>query len=141
MADTAATSGQQAHNLAIVIAAHGGGDVVLLDVRAQASWTDHFIIATATSSTHLRGLARYCAEEAMRQGLERVGRHAARADQADEEWVLMDFGTVVVHLMLDRARAFYELEKLWFQSPAERIALPGPGALAAAAATQGAYRD
>lgn len=118
MADTVPNSGEAALALASVLANHNGGDVVVLDVAAQAGWTDRFVIATATSGTHLRGLARFVDDEAAPLGLQRLS-HASIAD--DDEWVLIDLGTVIVHVMTERARSFYELEKLWFQSPAVKV--------------------
>jgi len=105
--------------MARLLADHKGGDVVTLDLGAQAGWTDFFVIATASSGTHLRGLARFADEASAALGLERLNR-AAIAE--DDEWALLDFGTVVVHVMTERARAFYELEKLWFQATAIPVA-------------------
>jgi iojap-like ribosome-associated protein len=116
-------SGACALSLAKVLAAHNGEEVVVLDLSAQASWTDRFVVATATSSAHLRGLERFVDEEAARLGLDRLHR-SSLAD--DDEWLLVDYGSVVVHVMTKTARAFYELEKLWFQAPVEHVAAPGP---------------
>jgi ribosome-associated protein len=106
-----------------ILAEHNGVDVVVLDLSAQAGWTDRFVIATATSGAHLRGLERFIDEEASKLGLARLHK-STLAD--DDEWLLVDLGPVVVHVMTESARAFYELEKLWFQAPSERVALPGP---------------
>lgn len=125
MADIARNSGEAALALATMVADHNGGDVVVLDVAAQAGWADRFVIATATSSAHLRGLARFIEDEAARLGLQRLGRRSNLAD--DDEWLLVDYGDIVVHVMTSAARAFYELEKLWFQSPATIVAPTGPG--------------
>ena len=119
MAGIVPASSEAALGLASLLADHGAGDVIVLDVSAQALWTDRFVIATATSSAHLRGLARFVDEEVVRLKLQRLGR-GALAD--DDEWLLVDLGSVVVHVMTERARAFYELEKLWFQSPATSVA-------------------
>jgi ribosome-associated protein len=124
MADTAANSLVQALALARTLANHNGGDVVVLDVSTQAGWADCFVIATATSSAHLRGLARFAEDEVASLGLQRLGRRTNLAD--DDEWLLLDLGTIVIHVMTERARAFYELEKLWFQSPATRVEPLGP---------------
>jgi ribosome-associated protein len=124
MAGTVPNSGDAATALASTLADHSGGDVVVLDVAAQAGWTDRFVIATATSSAHLRGLARFMDEEIARLGLQRLSRGRV-AD--DDEWLLIDLGEIIVHIMTERARSFYELEKLWFQSPAEKVAPSGPG--------------
>lgn len=114
MADIAPNSGEAALALATLLADHNGGNVVVLDVSLQAGWTDRFVIATATSSAHLRGLIRFIDEECARLGLQRLSR-GSLAD--DDEWLLIDLGDIVVHVMTERARTFYELEKLWFQSP------------------------
>jgi ribosome-associated protein len=122
MADIVPNSAEAALALARVLAEHKGGDVVVLDVAAQAGWTERFVIATASSSTHLRGLARSLDEEIGSSGLARL--HASSL-AADDEWLLVDLGSIVVHIMTERARDFYELEKLWFQSPATKVEAPG----------------
>jgi ribosome-associated protein len=129
MAGIARNSGEAALALASLLANHNGGDVVVLDVAAQAGWADHFVIATATSSAHLRGLVRFIDDEAARLGLQRLGKRSSLAD--DDEWLLVDFGDIVVHVMTSNARDFYELEKLWFQSPATSVQAAQPGLAAA----------
>ncbi len=126
MAGTASDSGASALSLAGVLAVHGAGEVLVLDVSAQAGWTDRFVIATATSLGHLRGLARFIDEEAARLGLRPPKGRKAQAE--DDEWLLIDLGDVVVHVMTAAARSFFELEKLWFQSPATRVEPPAPEA-------------
>lgn len=118
MADIAQSSNDTALALAKVLADHSGTDVVVLDVAAQAGWTDRFVIATATSSAHLRGLARFVDEELAKLGQARLNRSSL---SNEEEWLLIDLGFVVVHIMTEHARSFYELEKLWFQSPATKV--------------------
>lgn len=110
--------GETALSIAKTITLHNGEDVVVLDLSVQAGWTDRFVIATASSSAHLRGLERFIDEEAERLGLDRLHRKSL-AD--DDEWLLVDLGSIVVHVMTHAARAFYELEKLWFQAPSTTI--------------------
>ena len=126
-------SREAAFALGALAAEHRGGEVKVLDLGAQAGWTDFFVIATATSSAHLRGLARYVDEWVHGAGMARLNKPSI-AD--DEEWVLIDLGDVVVHLMTERARAFYELEKLWFQAEATGVE-PPPAPLAAEPRTEG----
>ncbi len=109
-----ATSRDFAFALGGLLVEHKGASVVLLDLGLQSGWTDWFVIATAGSVTHLRGLARHAEEYAALQGLRPRGPVSI---SDDEEWALLDFGDVIVHLMLEKARQFYELEKLWFQAP------------------------
>jgi ribosome-associated protein len=125
MADIARNDGGTAIALARTLAEHNGGDVVVLDVAEQAGWTDFFVIATATSTAHLRGLARFVDEDLARLGLTRISRSSL---SDDDEWLLLDLGSVVVHVMTERARLFYELEKLWFQSKATKVEPKGPPA-------------
>lgn len=110
--------GEASLAIAKLLALHNGEDVVVLDLSVQAGWTDRFVIATATSSAHLRGLERFIDDEAERLGLDRLHRKSL-AD--DDEWLLVDLGSIVVHVMTQTARAFYELEKLWFQAPATKV--------------------
>jgi ribosome-associated protein len=98
---------------------HQAEETVVLDVSRQNGWTDYFVIATTRSHVHLRGLLRHL-DTALSQlgdaGRERPG-HSLRRAPDDSGWVLVDLGAVVVHLMTDEQRRFYELERLWFRSP------------------------
>ncbi len=90
---------------------HRASEVVVLDLREQNSWTDFFVIATVTSSAHVQGLHRHIKDFTNEKGIEILRRH--RKVPKDEEWSLIDLGNIVVHLMTNRARTFYELERLW----------------------------
>lgn len=107
----------------MALAEHRGGAVTVLDLGPCQAWTDFFVLATATSSTHLRGLANAVDGWARAEGLHlfNVPRIAD-----DEGWVLMDYGDIVIHLMTATARAFYELEKLWFQAIPTLVEAPQP---------------
>ena len=84
-------------------------DIQVLDVRGLTGMTDFMIIATGTSSRHVKALA-----EEVEQTLKQRGQPALGVEGADTaEWVLVDFADVLVHVMQAEARAFYELEKLW----------------------------
>lgn len=91
---------------------HKAGKVMVLDVSGVASWADYFIIATVTSSAHSSGLQRHVRESLKDLGLEL--RPTKRRIPDGDEWSLIDLGDIVVHLMTDTARAFYDLERLWF---------------------------
>ncbi len=106
-----------------VLASHNGQDTVMLDLSGMTSWTDYFVIATATSSTHLRGLLRALLDETKPLGLDPLRKPALTED---DEWCLVDFGWLVVHIMSEGARTFYELEKLWFQAKKVGIQPPDP---------------
>jgi ribosome-associated protein len=97
-----------------LLQAHNGGDVVLIDLREQSSWTDFFIIATV-AGRHVRGLLRHIREYADAQNLEIL--RGCRKAAPDDEWNLVDLGNIVIHLMTINARSFYELERLWSAAP------------------------
>jgi ribosome-associated protein len=97
--------------LSRLIEEHRGGEVIALDLRELNSWTDFFVIATVTSTTHLQGLLRQVKEFAGEAGLEILRKH--RKVSPDDGWNLVDMGAIVVHLMTAPCRSFYELEQLW----------------------------
>ena len=97
--------------IAAFIDEHNGQDTVVLDIAELNSWTDYFIISTVTSSGHLRGLLNQLYQLLEEENLVLQHRHK-KAD--DDRWVLLDCGYVVIHLMNQEARDFYNLEKLWF---------------------------
>ena len=118
-----------AMGLARALAEHKGGDVSVLDLKACQAWTDFFVLATASSVAHLRGLARAADEWAHET---KVGIRNPLRIADDEGWVLLDLGDVVVHLMTAESRTFYELEKLWFQAEVTKVELPPPARAASA---------
>ena len=94
---------------------HRGGDVVVMDMRTLNFWTDFFIIATVTSSTHSSGMEKHIKDFVRENGLEIF--HRSRKPEIDDEWCLLDLGGIVIHLMTNKARSFFELERLWSAAP------------------------
>lgn len=94
---------------------HKGEETLVLDVRENCSWTEYFVIATATSQGHLRGLLKYLQAFLDENQIE-VARRAKKMEE--EGWTLIDCGFFVIHLMSREFRTFYDLEKLWFNSKA-----------------------
>lgn len=86
-----------------------GRDLRLLDVRALTPLTDFMLIVSGTSNRHVKSLADNLVMTAKKKGHQPSGVEGL--DQA--EWVLVDLGGVVVHIMQVQTRAFYQLEKLW----------------------------
>ncbi|MCL2180621.1 MAG: ribosome silencing factor [Treponema sp.] len=89
---------------------HKGQDVCVLDLRKFNTWTDYFIIATVTSITHMDGLERHLKEYCRDNEIEIFG--TSRKNPGDE-WRLIDLGSIIIHLMTQSLREFYELERLW----------------------------
>lgn len=84
-------------------------DVVEIDVREKASFADLLILASGTSTRHVKSIADEVVRFAKRHGTMPLGVEGQR----EAEWVLVDLGDIVVHVMLPRVREFYGLERLW----------------------------
>ncbi len=84
-------------------------DPVALNVSELTDVTDNLIIASGTSSTHVRALAENVCKKAKEFDLIPLGVEGKESG----DWVLVDFGDLVVHVMLPATREFYALEKLW----------------------------
>lgn len=93
-----------------------GKDIISLDVMELSNVMDTLIIATGTSNRHVKSLVNNVVVECKKEGFQPIGVEGM--DTGD--WVLVDFGDVVVHAMLAQTREFYDLEKLWSMTPAGR---------------------
>ena len=87
---------------------------VELDVTALTDVMDYLVVASGTSNRHVKSLADNVCMEAKKAGVRPLGVEGEQA----AEWVLVDFGDVVVHVMLPATRDFYDLERLWQAPPA-----------------------
>jgi ribosome-associated protein len=83
--------------------------VVVLDVRDVSSFTDFMIFASGNSTRHVNAIAESVVEAAKAAGQPPIGVEGEDIG----EWILVDLGDVVVHVMLPDVRLYYELEKLW----------------------------
>ena len=86
-----------------------GVDIVCMDVRGITTITDWMVIASGNSDRHVKSLADTVLNAARAAGVRPLGIEGER----DGEWVLIDLGDVIAHVMLPRVRDFYKLEKLW----------------------------
>ncbi|SDH56219.1 ribosome-associated protein [Pseudomonas flavescens] len=84
-------------------------DIITIDVREKTSITDYMVIASGTSSRHVKSLVDNVLEKTKEQGVRPIGSEGLDSG----EWALLDLGDIVVHVMLPTARQFYDLERLW----------------------------
>jgi ribosome-associated protein len=91
-----------------------GEDIVILDVYEQLRITDFFVIATGLNERHLRAMAEQI-DLTIKKEDGRLKNHGE--GMKNERWVLLDYGTVVVHLFHPAAREHYDLEFLWAAAP------------------------
>lgn len=86
-----------------------GRNIIALDVQGKSSITDCMIICTGASGRHVASIAEHLARESRAAGLPPYA--VAGANTAD--WMVVDLGEVIVHVMQEESRRLYELEKLW----------------------------
>ena len=86
-----------------------GKDIVTIDVKKLTSLTDVMIICSGTSNRHVQALAQNVITEIKKQGFKVLGVEGTQ----EGEWILIDLGDVIVHVMQVATREFYNLEKLW----------------------------
>jgi ribosome-associated protein len=106
------------------LALHAAGekkahDLVVLDLRAVASFTDFFIIASGTNVRQVQAIADEVVEQLRRQ----LNVKPARMEgYGSAEWILLDYGDFIFHVFEEKSRRFYDLERLW--RDAARVTLP-----------------
>ena len=93
-----------------------GKDIVSLDVSELSDVMDTLVICTGTSNRQVKSLADNVVEEGKKSGVRPIGVEGMEQG----EWVLVDYGDLVVHVMLADVRSFYDLEKLWSMTPNTR---------------------
>lgn len=93
-----------------------GQNILALDVSGSSSVTDWMVLASGTSGRHVKSLVDRVIERAKAEGVKPLGVEG----QSTLDWVLVDLGDVVVHVMQQESRSFYDLERLWRTSPSGR---------------------
>jgi ribosome-associated protein len=90
-------------------------DIKVLDVKKQTTVTDYMIIASGRASRHVKAVAQKVMEDMKAAGMPSL--HCTGLETGD--WVLIDFGDAIVHVMLPESRQFYNLEGLWDESSSQ----------------------
>jgi len=95
-------------------------DLVLMEVGGLSSLADYFLVCTGRSDTQVQAIA-----QGIEENLARVGmRPLAIEGLTRGQWVVLDYGDVIVHIFYEPVREFYDLERLWARAP--RVGLPEP---------------
>jgi len=92
-------------------------NIVTVDVIGKSSFTDYMVVATGTSTRHIKALCNYVSVALKGKGVFPKGIEGGQ----DSEWVLVDLGDVIVHVMTAQTREFYQLEKLWTVESNEEV--------------------
>lgn len=88
--------------------------IEILNLRGKSSVTDYFVVCTGNSQVHADAIAERSVEKARAAGFKPL----RRTDTAQSDgWILVDYGDVVMHVMLEEKRQFYDLETLWESLP------------------------
>jgi ribosome-associated protein len=94
-------------------------ETVVLDLREIASFTDYFVITSGANERQVQAIS-----DEVFETMKKAGTPAARVEgYKTAEWILLDFGDFVFHVFDEKARKFYDLERLWRES--KRVELPG----------------
>jgi ribosome-associated protein len=107
-----ANSKKQAERIARFIEDHKGLATTALYIGERSSFTDCFVITTVSSEAHLRGLHKNLIDFLSAEGISLQYR---KKSIDGDGWLVLDCGTIVIHLMTEEKRNFYDLERLWFE--------------------------
>lgn len=94
-----------------------GLDPTVLDVRGKCTVTDYLVVVSGTSNRHVKALADEVVQKAKEAGVQPMGVEGTEV----AEWILVDIGDVVVHVMMPKTRDFYQLEKFWSPDFSEQV--------------------
>lgn len=95
---------------------HKAENIVSINVNKLTSVTDYIVVCSANSTRQVKALAEHVMVACKHQGIQPLGHEGT---DGSDEWALIDLGDVVVHVMLETARTFYDLERLWNKSNAK----------------------
>jgi|WetSurMetagenome_2_1015567.scaffolds.fasta_scaffold217902_1 ribosome-associated protein len=88
---------------------HKAENIIIIDIRKLTDIADYMIICSANSTTHAKALADNLHRAITKVGVRPIGTEGENTN----EWILIDLGVIIVHIMLPTVREFYSLEKLW----------------------------
>ncbi|MHB1452539.1 MAG: ribosome silencing factor [Saccharofermentanales bacterium] len=104
------TSKELAETIEKILDSKKGIDIQVIDLEGKTDLADFFVIATGTSTPHIRALSEEV-EFKMKEDHGMMAHHTEGRESG--KWILLDYGGVIVHVFHETERAFYSLEKLW----------------------------
>jgi len=120
---------QAAAKVVQIAEARQASDIVVLSLKRVSSIADYFVICSGNSNTHMRTLAEHIEKGFAESGISLLNPRGFR----NSRWILLDFGSTVVHIFSEDARSYYQLERVW--SDAARESAADLAALSAAASS------
>lgn len=88
-------------------------DLTLLKVKELSSFTDYFLICSGTSDRQVKAIAEFIEETLKKSGIHPLGIEGKNSGN----WILMDYGDVIIHIFYEPTREFYDIERLWSDAP------------------------
>ncbi len=88
-------------------------DLVIIDIREKSTYADYIIIVSVRSTRHAQGLADYVEDILYKEGFRPRGIEG----KAEGQWILLDYGDVIMHVFFEPVREVYDLEGLWMDAP------------------------
>jgi ribosome-associated protein len=85
-------------------------EISIIDIKKLEAFTDYFVICTGTSNVHIRSICDYVKEKLEQIGMENV--NIGGYDSAN--WIVIDYGSILIHIFDRQSREFYNIERLWF---------------------------
>jgi ribosome-associated protein len=94
-----------------------GEEILPIDLRKKVDFADYFLLCSAHSTKHAQGLADYVTLE-----LEKIGIMPLSVEGMEQgNWIVLDYGSIVVHIFYEPIRRLYNLEELWLDQPQRRV--------------------
>ncbi len=104
--------GALAHRIVNVASDKKASDIVLLRTAEITTMADYFVIASGRSETQVQALSKAIVDELREEGIKPIGMEG----RSSARWVLLDYGSVIVHLFAPEEREYYGLERLWSEA-------------------------
>ncbi len=97
---------------------HKAEEISIIDLEGKTTFAEHMVVASGTSRRHLNALSQYVQEAAKKAGHSYM---EVEGSSSEADWVLVDLGSIIVHLFRPETRAIYDLEAMWDSAPVKSL--------------------